>query len=84
MGSVNVEIPTEFRVAPLEICGGDSIPLYHAALILPLLPTHLNLNMTLIRRTNGRRLAPSIEAAPFFVLGFTVILKMLGFSQPRG
>ena len=43
------------------------LPLYHAAVILPLLPTQLNLNMTLIRRTSGRRLAPSIKAAPFLI-----------------
>jgi hypothetical protein len=79
-----VETPIEFRVAPLEICGGDStsaVPChwrfvvervfqpYHAAVILPLLPIHLNLNMTLIRRTSGRRLAPSIKATPSFISG---------------
>jgi hypothetical protein len=43
------------------------LSLCHAALIPPLLPTHLNLNMTFIRRTSGRRLAHSIKAAPFCV-----------------
>lgn len=46
------------------------LPLCHAAVILPLLLTQLNLNMTLIRRTSGRRLAPCINAAPFGISGF--------------